>query len=187
MEELEAAAKALRTAMCELDEAKKLGFDGKGSAVNDGHLVAALNEALNEYNISVQRYWCGALVGPDCRRLLAVYQQVLDHIATAVRLHQGDAEAADFVKRNSRVLKPLEVVSRITRRVTGAGPGGLLSVEEKDEVKKACAGFGEAWKLSYEDKNETPKAHIVIKHLPDSSSGGGSAGSSERTARRRCT
>ena len=59
-------------------------------AENDGHLVKALKDALDEHNISVQRYWCGALVGPDCRQMLAVYPEVLDRIGVAVRLHQGE-------------------------------------------------------------------------------------------------
>lgn len=76
-------------------------------------------------------------------------------------------EAETFVDRHGRVLKELAVVSRITRRVEGTGPGGLLSVQEKTELKAACAAFGSAWTTSYPNRAMTPKGHVIVAHVPD--------------------
>ena len=62
------------------------------------------------------------------------------------------------------MLKELEVVSRITRRVKGEGKSGLLSATECAELKRSCAAFGAAWRESYR-RILTPKAHIVDVHV----------------------
>ena len=70
-----------------------------------------------------------------------------------------------FVHRHTALLKELEVVSRITRRVKGEGKSGLLSATERAELKRSCAAFGAAWRESYR-RILTPKAHIVEVHVP---------------------
>ena len=67
-----------------------------------------------------------------------------------IKAIHGDVEAADFVQRHSCVIAPLAVVSNGTRRVTGSGADGLLSEDEKTELKGACAAFGVAWKAAYD-------------------------------------
>ncbi len=104
------------------------------------------------------------LVGPDCRTLLEVYDEVLGKISDSMlEKEYGDAEARDFVSRHSAVLKPLKVVSRLTRKVTD----GLLPQEEQTALKAACAEFGNAWRASYPDRILTPKGHVVEAHVPD--------------------
>ena len=85
--------------------------------------------------ISVQRYWNGALVGPDCRRLLEKNDVILEDIRKGmVAARYGKTEARDFVNRHSAVLKELAVVSSIMRRVKGAGPG------EEHQLTRLIAG-----------------------------------------------
>jgi hypothetical protein len=64
------------------------------------------------------------------------------------------------------VLKELEIIGRITRRVEGSGPNGLLSEAEKTALKDACAAFDAAWKMSYPNRALTPKGHVVVVHVP---------------------
>ena len=82
-----------------------------------------------------------------------------------IKAIHGDVEAADFVQRHSRVIEPLAVVSSGTRRVTGSGADGLLSEDEKTELKGACAAFGVAWTASY-NRPLTPKGHIIVVRGP---------------------
>ena len=97
------------------------------------------------------------LVGPDCRILLSKYIEILAFIRRGIVAAGHSAEEAEaFVERHGRVLKELAVVSRITRRVEGTGPGGLLSVQVKTELKAACAAFGSAWTTSYPNRAMTP-------------------------------
>ena len=63
------------------------------------------------------------------------------------------------------VIAPLALVSDGTRRVTSSGADGLLSEDEKTELKGACAAFGVAWKAAYV-RPLTPKGHIVVAHVP---------------------
>ena len=105
------------------------------------------------------------MVGPDCRTLLENYAAILAYMSDKIEAIHDHVEAADFVQRHSRVMEPLALVSSGTRRVTGSGADGLLSEDEKTELKEACAAFGVAWKASY-DRPLTPKGHIVVAHVP---------------------
>ena len=58
-------------------------------------------------------------MGPDCRTLLDVHDELLGVISVAMLDNSyAAAEAEAFVGRHSAVLKPLKVVSRLTRKVT---------------------------------------------------------------------
>jgi hypothetical protein len=105
------------------------------------------------------------LVGPDCRTLLENYTAILANMSEKIKAIHGDVEAADFAQGHSCVIAPLAVVSNGTRRVTGSGADGLLSEDEKTELKGACAAFGVAWNVSY-NRPLTPKGHIVVAHVP---------------------
>jgi len=60
----------------------------------------------------------GTLVGPDCRRVLGDFVGILEDIrAGMVAAGQSEEDADDFVELHSRVLAPLAVVSRMTRKV----------------------------------------------------------------------
>ena len=115
--------------------------EGNNSKVDEGALVGLMKHVLGTHGISVQRYCNGALVGPDCRRLLENHEAILEAIRqgmVAARHSGGDAK--DFVNRHTSVMKELVVVSSFTRRVNGAGAGGLFS---DAELKRACAAFGQ--------------------------------------------
>ena len=97
--------------------------------------------------------------------MLENYAAILAYISERIKTTYCDTEAADFVDRHSSVIAPLALVSKGTRRVTGSGAGGLLSEDEKIELKGACADFGMAWKARYY-RPLTPKGHIVVAHVP---------------------
>ena len=97
--------------------------------------------------------------------MLENYAAILAYISERIKTTHGDTEAADFVARHSNVIAPLALVSKGTRRVTGSGAGGLLSEDEKTELKGACADFWMAWKAAY-NRPLTPKGHIVVAHVP---------------------
>jgi len=107
----------------------------------------------------------GDVDGPDCRTLLENYAAILAYLSHKIKAIHGDVEAADFVQRHDSVFAPLALVSSGTRRVMGSGADGLLSEDEKTELKEACAAFGVRWKASYE-RPLTPKGHIVVVHVP---------------------
>ena len=98
----------------------------------------------------------------------------------------GDVEAADFVQRHSFLITPLALVSNCTRRIKGSGADGLLSEDERTELKHACAVFGVAWKASY-DRPLTPNGHIVVAWCRGSWTSAASVASSGRMAARRFT
>ena len=148
---------------------------------------------LGKHGISIQRYWNGALVGPDCRRLLENHAAILEDVRKGiVAAGFGEAEARDFVDTHTAVLKELVVVSRLTRRVDGAGANRCLSEGERTELKRACAAFGAAWRANFFDKSGQPrrltiKGHIVEVHVPEFVDLFHACGVFGRTARRRCT
>ena len=164
--ELEAAVAAVEKAIAAHYEYEKVECEGSDSKVDEKKLVGLTKHALDMQGVSVRRYWNGALVGPDCRRLLEKHDVILEDIRKGmVAARYGGTEARDFVDRHTAVLKELVVVSSITRRVKGAGAGGLLSDAERAELKRACAAFGEAWRASYH-RILTPKGNIVDLHVP---------------------
>ena len=82
------------------------------------------------------------------------------YVSERTKATHGDTEAADFVQRHCCVMAPLALVSNGTRRVTGSGADGLLSEDEKTELKGACSALRTAWKAAY-DRPLTPKGHIT--------------------------
>lgn len=104
-----------------------------------GALVDALKGALKKFNISVQRYWNGQLVGPDCRRFIKHHKEILADIGNAVEAHGWSAaESQDLVARHCDVIEHLDVVGHYSRAVR------TLTPSEIDELARACAKFGEA-------------------------------------------
>jgi hypothetical protein len=108
------------------------------------------------------------MVGPDCRIFLDKYDGISKIIRLGIiKAGHSPEEFTAFVKRHARVLKELEIIiGRITRRVKGTGPNGLLSEAEKTALKDAYAAFGAAWKLSYPNRALTSKGHVVVVHVP---------------------
>lgn len=153
-----AAVRAVECAKMAHDEYVKAECEGPDSKVDKGVLVALFKFVLGKHGVSIQRYWNGALVGPDCRRLLENCAAILEDVRKGmVAAGFGEAEARDFVNTHTAVLKELVVVSRITRRVDGAGAKGCLSEEERTELKRACAAFGAARRANFVDKSSQPR------------------------------
>ena len=123
------------------DDYERTKCEGNNSKVDEGALVGLVKHVLGTHGISVQRYWNGALVGPDCWRLLENHEAILEAIRQSmVAARHSGGDAKDFVNQHTSVMKELVVVSSFTRRVNGAGAGGLFS---DAELKRACAAFGQ--------------------------------------------
>jgi hypothetical protein len=106
-------------------------------------------------------------VGPDCRIFLDKYDGILEIIRLGkIKAGHSPEEATAFVERRARVLEEPEIISRITRRVEGSSPSGVLSEAEKTALKDARAAFGAAWKMSYPNRALTPKGDAVVVHVP---------------------
>lgn len=123
------------------DEYEKAECEGADSKVDEGVLVALFKFVLGKHGISIQRFWNGALVGPDCRRLLKNHAAILEDVRKGiVAAGFGEAEARDFVDTHTAVLKELVVVSRLTRRVDGAGANRCLIGGGADGAQKGVRG-----------------------------------------------
>ena len=72
----------------------------------------------------------------------------------------SQAEADDFMKRHTAVLRPLATVAHLTRAVR------MLSADEISALKVACARFGAAWREGYRDLL-TVKGHLVEENIPE--------------------
>ena len=172
-EEQMAAVTAVERAIVAHDEFEKAECEGLDSKVDEGVLVALFKVVLGKHGVNIQRYWNGALVGPDCRKVLENYVAILEDIGKGmVAAGFGNVEAKDFIDKHTAVLRELAVVSRITRRVNGAEVNKCLSAVERKDLKVACAAFGVAWRANYCDKAGKPrrltiKGHIVEVHVPD--------------------
>ena len=74
--------------------------------------------------------------------MLENYAAILAYMSDKIKEIHGDVEATDFVRRHSCVIAPLALVSNGTRRVTGSGADGLLSEDEKTELKGRARPLG---------------------------------------------
>lgn len=164
---------ALSTALASLVGARVLlqeliaSAEGEECGSTCGVLTAALKGALQFYCISMQRYWNGTLVGPDVRKLLRVYQQVLRIIADKMAEIHGDAEATRFFDRYSSVFKHLDIISHLTRStLEGREHYGRYTEEQVTALGNACTGFGDAFRVAH-GRMLTVKGHIVEKHVPE--------------------
>ena len=168
-EELSVVAKSLTESLTALAGARSLLDEhtaDEDGAPKSGVLTAVLKEALQLYGISMQRYWNGTLVGPDVRKLLRVYDQILQAVAAEMAKIHGDAEAARFVHRYSSVFAPLCIISHLTRStLEGREKYGRFSPEQLTELDTACATFGQAFRAAHE-RMLTVKGHIVERHIP---------------------
>ena len=144
----------------------------------EGVLTTLFKEAMWFFQISISRYWLvrdsvffssrcssslnifyqGILVGPDVRKYLLHYRELLMRLkVTFVGLH-GDAVWTTFFTRHCSVLEHLVVVSHHTRSVE------MLSEEQLTELRSACAGFAVSFRLAY-DRILTVKGHVVEMHV----------------------
>lgn len=149
-ERLEAVANKRK----DLDLAK----DAEVASPSAGELSAKFQAALKKFRISVQRYWNATLVGPDVRKFLDHFHEILKLVSGLISEKLNAAEGAAFYETHARVLRPLAVVSALTRTTE------QLTEEQMVDLEEACAEFGAAYRLSYE-KLLTPKAHIIEVHV----------------------
>jgi len=172
-EELSAAATSLTEALTALagarsmlDELMDSSEVDAGGSPKGGALTIALKEALQLYGISMQRYWNGTLVGPDVRKLLLIYEQILRAIADEMAKIHGDAEAARFVARYTSIFVHLRTVSHLTRStLEGRDSYGSFTAHQLSELETACVGFGEAFREAH-GRMLTVKGHLVERHIP---------------------
>jgi len=115
-----------------------------------GMISAEFQAALARFRINVQRYWNATLVSPDVRKFLVHFLKILTQVSSKLNAAEGGA----FIEKHARVLKPLAVVSEMTRTTK------QLTEEQMVVLQQACTEFGDAYRESCE-KLLTPKAHII--------------------------
>ena len=97
----------------------------------DNDLVDKFEGLLQKWGISVQKYWSGTLVGPDCRRFLNHWQAILSELQAMVNAARPNADTT-LNARYGAILKPLATVSQYTRAVR------ILNYDEREKLKAAC-------------------------------------------------
>jgi len=141
----------------ELELAKEKALEAS-KAPSAGVISAEFQAALARFRISVQRYWNATLVGPDVRKFLVHFLEILKLISYLICEKPNAAEGAAFIEMNARVLRPLAVVSTLTRTTE------RLTEAQMVDLEQACKAFGDAYRQSYE-KLLTPKAQIIEVHV----------------------
>ena len=97
-----------------------------------------MKKQLDLVGISVQRYWAATLVGPDCRRFLKHFVEILKGIAAKMKaVGHPESECIDFVNRHTAVLKPLDTVLHLTRKTEMLGREADMPL-----LRDACTQFG---------------------------------------------
>lgn len=106
--------------------------------------TAELKLALARFNISVQRYWNGSLVGPDCTLFTDNFIDVLTQVHLKIdELFPGSSKALFFFDRHAQVLQHVHVFGHLSRKVA------MLTAGELDALETACLEFGRSFRLSY--------------------------------------
>ena len=86
-----------------------------GGAPNSGTHSVLFKKTLSNKGISVQRYWNGAIVGPDCRKFLKMFRVVLEIIRAEIEKKTWRCEGQKWFDRHVAVLKELGVVGHYSR------------------------------------------------------------------------
>ena len=143
------------------DEAVDNLGEGKKAKKKGGRCTAEFKQALARFNISVQRYWNGSLVGPDCMLLTENYIAVLTQVRIKIdELFPTSSKATAFFDRHAQVLRHIHVIGHLSRKVA------MLTAGELDELETACFEFGRVFRVSYPDHPIlTVKGHTVEDHL----------------------
>lgn len=125
-----------------------------------GALSSLLKTALTDKGISVQRYWSGQLVGPDCRKFLKHFPAILAIARDEIAKTHGPEEAHKWYDLTCAVLKEIDVVSHFSRAAR------FLNDDELDKFEAACRGFGVAYRAAHpEHPILTIKGHLIEMHL----------------------
>ena len=101
-----------------------------GGAPNSGTHSVLFKTTLSNEDILVQRYWNGAIVGPDCRKFLKMFRAVLEIIRAEIEKKTWRSEGQNFYykwfDRHVAVLKELDVDASTGRaRRAASGMYGL--------------------------------------------------------------
>ena len=126
-----AARNALRT-----EKEATFGALEETSKKKGGVVTKAYTDAMARHNINPQKYWNGTLVGPDCRRYLEHYEDILLLVKAAIIENEGagigEPKATAFYNRHCAVLKHLAIVTHYSRK------NELLTPGEISELREAC-------------------------------------------------
>jgi hypothetical protein len=129
---------ALRTEKETALEALKYTSKKKGGVV-----TKAYTDAMARHNTNHQKYWYGTLIGPDCRRCLEHYEEILLLVKTAITENEGvgigEPMATAFYNRHCAVLEKLAQCTHAERnfRVEGgaqAMPCGIIGCLSQTQV-----------------------------------------------------
>ena len=96
-----------------------------GGAPNSGTHSVLFKKTLSNEDILVQRYWNGAIVGPDCRKFLKMFRAVLEIIRAEIEKKTWRSEGQNFYykwfDRHVAVLIELDVDASTGRARRAAG------------------------------------------------------------------
>ena len=135
-------------------------MDTHRDTLEDSDLIDQLERLLQKWGISVQKYWSGTLVGPDCRRFLNHWQAILSELQDMVNAARPNADTT-LNARYAAILKPLATVSQYTRAVR------ILNYDEREKLKAACREFDAAYGTCFPEKEYmTPKAAVIVILVP---------------------
>ena len=153
---LEEASKAVDAAMAAIAE---VTAEAEAEGMDFESLKSKFELVLQKFNICMQKYWSGTLVGPDCRRFLDEWENILTELEEIVKSEKGSL-ATDFKGRFGKVLKPLAIISRYTRAVR------VLPLHERNLLKAACNDFAGEYGTCFKDKDiATPKAFLIMAEI----------------------
>jgi len=133
-----------------------------GGAPNSGTHSVLFKKTLSNKGISVQRYWNGAIVGPDCRKFLKMFRAVLEIIRAEIEKKTWRCEGQKWFDRHVAVLKELDVVGNYCLLPRTS----MLLLEELDALQAACTAYGAAYREAYPNHPIlTHKGHLIEMHL----------------------
>ena len=161
--DLKEKLEAMRDGSRAIDAAQKCideWMDTHRDTAEDSDLIDKFERLLQKWGISVQKYWSGTLVGPDCRRFLNHWQAILSELQDMVNAARPNADTT-LNARYAAILKPLATVSQYTRAVR------ILNYDEREKLKAACREFDAAYGTCFPEKEYmTPKAAVIVILVP---------------------
>ena len=100
------------------------------------------------------------MVGPDARRFLQHFREILAQMRELLVPKIGEAEADAWIERKTSTLKELAIVCHYTRAVR------ILTFEERALLRAACEAYPKAFRLAFPARKiVSPKIHYIKKHI----------------------
>ncbi len=138
-QELTGRLEAVADKQTELEDAKRDAL-GPRKCLRRGYYSQSSRPRWRKFYKNVQLYWNATLVGPDVRKFLVHFLEILIQVPKKL----NEAEGAALIKKHARVLRPLAVVSALTRTTE------RLAELQMAALEGACAEFRGAYRESYE-------------------------------------